>query len=219
MPLTELYEAVRPLLIVPHALLGTLVLLSGVVAFATEKGGRTHMQAGLCFHWALLGNLAMALPLMILKGNTFLLLLSPLSAYLVIAGRRAVLRRRAGSPLLSTFDRGLAVALLLGSVALLAFATMLFADGSGFAPVAAIFGALGARMAWGDWKRRDDASPHPKQWLRDHIGLMGGGFIAGVTAFSSINLQDSELPVFVIWLWPSVLIVPLIVWFTRRDAG
>ena len=217
--MTELYEAVRPLLIVPHALLGSLVLLSGVVAFATKKGSRPHVQAGLCFYWSMLGNIAMALPLMILNSNTFLLLLTPLSVYLVVAGRRAVQRRRTKPPILSTFDRGLALTLLGGSAGLLAFAALLFADGSGFAPVAAAFGALGVKLGWDDWKRRDDASPHPKQWLRDHIGLMGGGFIAGVTAFSSINLHDKGLPVFVIWLGPSALIVPLIVWFTRRDAG
>jgi len=60
------------------------------------------------------------------------------------------------------------------------------------------------------------------QWLFRHIGNMTGGFIASVTAFSAnvLNFMPGALQ----WLWPSLIGVPLIVYWIRTyrkklDAG
>ncbi len=211
------YDALRPWLIVPHGALGTLVLILGVVVLATKKGTPRHVKLGTAFYWAMLGSILLAVPLMLLRSNWFLFLLSILSFYMLVSGRREVQRHKTKTPF-STFDRLLTLVTLVACLGLMGWGIQrLVAHGSGgFTWVFIGLGALGANLARDGWSRRD--GPRSRlAWMEDHAGMMIGCFIAATTAFSSVNLSRvGGVPVWVIWLAPSAVLVPLIVWETRR---
>jgi len=212
------YEALRPWLIVPHGALGGVVLLLGVVVLVTKKGTPQHVKLGRAFYWSMVGSIVLAIPLMLLRGNHFLLLLSILSFYMLVSGRREVQRHKAKAPF-SAFDRGFTLLTLVASVGLVGWGIQrLVTRGSGgFTWVFIGLGALGVNLAWDAWRRRDGPPRHRLAWMEDHVGMMIGCFIAATTAFSSVNLSRvGGIPVWVIWLGPSILLVPLIVRETRR---
>ena len=213
-----MYDTLRPWLVVPHGALGTAVLLLGVVVLATKKGTPQHVRLGRWFYWAMVVSLALAIPLMLLRRNGFLLLVSVLSFYMLVAGRREVQRHKAGTGF-TAFARAFTLATLVACQGLMVWGGWRLATGraGGFGWVFIGIGGLGANLAWDAWKRRDGSPRHRLAWMEDHVGMMIGCFIAAVTAFSSVNLARVEgIPVVVIWLAPAALLVPLVVWETRK---
>jgi len=211
------YDTLRPFFIWPHGLFGGAVLLSGAVAIATKKGSPTHIKAGAVFYWSMLAALVAALPLMILTKNHFLLGLTPLTAYLVIAGRRTVWRRKNGHKVLTPFDRWLALGTATISGALAAYGGYAMTKGSSFGIVAVVLGGIGLLQAGSDWKNRDRKPERATQYVEQHLGYMMAAFIAATTAFSAVNLGRVEaIPTWLTWLWPTVLGTAAITVFTRR---
>ena len=212
-----MYDTLRPWLIVPHGALGAAVLLLGVVVLATKKGTPQHVRLGRWFYWAMMVSVALAIPVMLLSRNWFLLLVSVLSFYMLVAGRREVQRHKEGTGF-TTFDRVFTLATLVSCLGLMAWGgwRLAMGRGGGFGWVFVGIGGLGTNLAWDAWKRRDGPPRHRLAWMEDHVGMMIGCFIAAVTAFSSVNLTRVGLPVFVIWLAPSAFLVPLVVWESRK---
>lgn len=84
--------------------------------------------------------------------------------------------------------------------------------GSDFAIVLLVFGGIGAVFAILDvrgFRRERD----PGAWVGDHVTRMGAGYIATVTAFSSVNFLF--LPTVLRWLWPTLLGTPLLAYLAR----
>ncbi len=48
-------------------------------------------------------------------------------------------------------------------------------------------------------------------WLKVHIGNMLGSYIGAITAFVVNQMEHIPLPPIVMWLGPSVILVPIIV--------
>ena len=212
------YDALRPWLIWPHGVLGIIVLLLGVAVLFLKKGTPTHVRLGKAFYWSMITSVVSALPLMVLRKNWFLLMLSVLSFYMVVAGRREVQRHKAGDAF-SPFDRMFTLATLGTCGALVAIGVLGLVTGrfGGFAWAMLGIGGLGTNLAWDAWKRRDGPPRHRLAWMEDHVGMMMGSFIAATTAFSSVNLpRVGGIPVAVIWLGASVLLVPVIIWWARK---
>lgn len=212
------YETLRPFLIWPHGVLGTVVLILGVVVLVLPKGTPRHAQLGRGFYWSMLGSVAVAVPLMVLRNNWFLLLLSVMSFYMLVSGRREIARHRAGDIPFSAFDRVFTSVTLVSCLSMVGLGVWrgINQGVGGFAAVLIGLGALGTNMAWEGWKRRDGPPRHRLAWMVDHLGMMIGCFIAAVTAFSAVNLSRIDwLPTAVVWLSPSVLLVPLIIRWSR----
>jgi fluoride ion exporter CrcB/FEX len=57
-----------------------------------------------------------------------------------------------------------------------------------------------------------------REWMYGHIGGFLGGYIATVSAFSAVNLTMIK-PIWLQWLWPTIIGVPLIfltIWRLKR---
>jgi hypothetical protein len=52
------------------------------------------------------------------------------------------------------------------------------------------------------------------QWLRNHISGFMGAYIASVSAFSATSLKFISFPLN--FLWPLLVLVPLLLWMQRR---
>jgi hypothetical protein len=53
-------------------------------------------------------------------------------------------------------------------------------------------------------------------WLLAHISGMLGSYIGAITAFTVNNSRNIPLPNIVLWLGPTVFLVPLIIYELRR---
>lgn len=198
-----------------HIISGFTAFFAAPIALAMRKGGASHKAVGKAFVWTMGIATATAFVNSLFIWIPFLLMLSVFSFYNVLVGVRAIRFYRGDKPnALDTAVHGLAII----------FAALLFGYGIyGYATapqnfvwvLSLVFGALGM---FGITKNyRMIRKPHDRAtWMRFHISGMLSGYIAAVTAFSATSLDF--LPGLVQWLWPTVLLTPVIVWHQRRVA-
>ncbi|WP_162991512.1 hypothetical protein [Halostella salina] len=194
-----------------HVLAGVAALGGGAGAIVTRKGGRRHNAAGKLYVLSMAVVVATAVPLSVWTTDPFLLAIAVFSGYLVFGGYRVVARRRAGQTAPTAVDyagHGTMALVGTGMVAWGGWRTV--AGPAGLAPALVVFGGIGVGFAALSLRtlRAPPAARPP--WVTMHIGYMGGGFIATVTAAVTVNL--TFLPPLLRWLGPTAVGVPLIVY-------
>lgn len=209
----------QTLLIAVHIAAGGVALAASTVAVCAVKGGRAHRRAGTAFALAMAVISATAVVLAIVRPSPFLFSVGILSGYLTYAGREAGRgpdrhrRPAAVAAAAAMLVFGLAMA-GVGISALLGVASAQASAGP--VPAAlAVFGAIGAALAIQDLRAgRSAARETPKAQIARHLGRMLGAAIAAWTAFAVVNFRF--LPALVVWLGPTLVVTPLIVYWTRR---
>lgn len=196
-----------------HILAGVAALATAGIAVGSAKGGRLHRRSGNLYTLAMLVTGLSALVLAVLHPNPFLFAVGVFSLYLVFAGWRAAMVRD-GRP--RPLDHAGGVVMALTGLAMLVWGVrgMLAGTGAHLAIPLLAFGSIGLTMAladWRDWARGPIAG---KARIARHLSRMLGGTIATVTAAGVVNL--GFLPDLLVWLGPTVLIVPVIFWWTAR---
>lgn len=202
-------EELHTFALVFHIATGVAALLSGTLILVLPKGTALHRRAGRVFFMALVGVSASAFILSVIRPNPFLFMVGVFTLYQGLSGYRAV-RNKALKP--AWWD---VLVTLMGA----ANAVAMFASGQ---VVLYVFGGISTFLVYGDarWLRSAYTGRPlpPKLWLRRHIGNMMGGYIATVTAFLVVNFASPALGIW-IWLAPTIVGVPLLVWWTRRHAA
>lgn len=197
-----------------HILAGFVALGAGLGAFLTEKGGLYHRRLGMGYVYAMAvvsGTALLLLPLDPTFARQFLALVAIFSFYFAFSGYRVLSRKQPGEDP-ARID-WIAVALLgVSSVGLLVMGALRYLDGSGFAAVLLVFGSIGTVFAISD-VRELRTGLDAGEWVAGHVTRMGAGYIATVTAFSSVNFLF--LPTVVRWLWPTLLGTPLLFYLAR----
>ncbi len=188
-----------------HVLAGVVALLAGLGAIVTRKGRSRHNTAGKVYVAAMGGVVVTAVPLAVFIDNWFLLAVAIFSGYLVCSGYRIIRRRHRQIDRVTRRDY-----LLQGSM-LSAGVVMVAAGGLGavsLGPVLVVFGVIGITLAVRELRtlRQQRGTP----WIDRHITYMGGGYIATVTAATTVNL--TMLPPLARWLGPTAVGTPLIVY-------
>jgi len=201
------------LLTYSHVIAGAISLLAAPVALAVTKGGKPHRLWGKIFFWMMTWVCSTSVIISIYKSRPFLLMLSVLSYFLVVAAYRTLYFK--------TFPRTVKWYDWLYSIISGGF--MLYFIGWGIylkvythesiALLSIMFGLGGLYLV----TKNILSFVHPPMvkhdWLFRHIGYMIGGFIASVTAFSANVLYF--MPGLLQWLWPSLIGVPLIFYWIR----
>lgn len=145
--------------------------------------------------------------------STFLLLTAVFSLYMAGFGYRSLfLKHLAWDARVEAFDwtvAGVGLTVFLG--------TVVYAVATGNIPVG-VFGSIGAATAFRQLRGYANAGHWTKnQWLLNHISGFIASYIAAVSAFSVTSLHF--IPGVISFLWPTVLGVPLIIWWHRRVRG
>jgi len=200
-------------LLVLHIFTGFLALLFGFIAMIVKKGGKVHRLVGKIFFFSMLGVTASALLISLIKKNQFLLFIAIFSFYQNYMGYRA-LKEKSLEPLPIDW-----LVLIVGSV------NALFMLCS-FNIVLMVFGTINLLLVSGNFRvnillGRKKALP-PLTWLKRHIGMMIGAYIATVTAFIVVNdkwFVSPLVPSWLPWLLPTIVLGPLIVYFTKKFTG
>ncbi len=208
-------ETLMKIMLVVHVITGFTGFFVAPVALAVKKGGNAHRQWGKVFFWSMTGAAGSALVMAPYKQNWFLTLVAVFSFYMAFSGYRAVYRKnvrnRSEIPLIDWVISGLNA---LFAVGLLILGIRLLPDAFGY--ISIVFGYIGLTYTRRDLHFFQRPVENKKQWLVNHITGMMGGYIAAVSAFSAVNLGFSWMPTVIQWLWPTMLGVPVIFYFTSQ---
>ncbi|KPQ06782.1 MAG: putative membrane protein (DUF2306) [Rhodobacteraceae bacterium HLUCCA12] len=195
-----------------HILAGVAALAAAGVAIASTKGGRMHRRSGNAYALAMLITGTTALVLAIIHPDAFLFAVGLFSLFLVFTGWRAAMVRD-GRPRWPDHAAGAVMA--LAGLGMLGWGLVgILGGATSQAVIVLAFGSIGLTMALADWRDWTRAPITGKARIARHLGRMLGGTIATITAAGVVNL--GFLPDLLVWLGPTVLITPVIVWWTAR---
>lgn len=189
-----------------HIASGILSLVSGLIAILSKKGLKVHRLSGMIFFISMLVVAASAIFISILKSNQFLLLIGIFAFYQDYSGFRAIRNKQLKPSWLDWF-----VLIVAGVNAFFMIYSMNL--------VLMVFGGICSYLVIGSVRifiLTVRGKEIPKLlWLSRHIGMMLGAYIATLTAFLVVNVRRFE-PAWLPWLLPSMIGVPLILYWTRK---
>ncbi len=196
-----------------HILAGSVALLAAVIPVVTKKGGTNHVRAGRVYALAMTMVFVTALPLAVLGADIFLLIIAIFSFYLVFAGWRFA-RNSGGKPLWVDW---MAVSIMaVTGLGMWAYGVVLGLSGDSMWASLAVFGTIAIALGLADAQYHRKWSDSTDQRIQRHLTNMLAGTIATITAVAVVN-SDLE-PAWIVWVTPTVLITPLIVWWNIRIA-
>jgi uncharacterized membrane protein YwzB len=189
-----------------HISAGFTALFAGTLVQLFKKGTLTHRRLGLVFYYAMLMTGASALWLAFIRESEFLFCIGVFALYQTLSGKRAIENKSLNPTWLDYF------------LSFIAFANgvyMIFTLNI----VLVVFGALCTSLAvqdgWLYLKLRRGKELEKNAWLRKHIGMMMGSYIATFTAFLVVNINDFE-PAWLLWLSPTFVFVPVMSVYQRK---
>ena len=218
-------EYLIPWILRLHAAAGGLALLVAPLAMLVSKGGAWHRRWGRIYFFSMIAVCATAIFLAIVHPDNFwLALVSVFSFHLVASGYRVLYLKKLHEGL-----KPLAVDLWLHGVAgvinggllIWGLSHLLMGQKDTKAILFSVFGLIGSLMVFTNLQRFYKRKHDKREWFFGHISGMLGGYVATVSAFSAVNLSMIR-PVWLQWLWPTLVGVPLIAlwkfYYRRRFA-
>ena len=194
-----------------HILAGTIALLAAVFAICSEKGKKIHINAGRTYYWGMAGIFLTALPMSIITSNVFLFLIAFFSFYLAFAGRRFAQNRKGIASIVDWIAVGLMIAAGLGMWVLAVF---YYIEINSQYITLTIFGFIAIALGYTDYKTYKQQEATGNKRIARHLTDMLAGTIALVTAVLVVNI-DME-PQWLPWILPTVILVPLIIWWNWK---
>ncbi len=195
-----------------HILGGSIGLISGTIVLILKKEDKIHKKIGSIFFWGM--NLAglCSFVLAVIHPNRFLFIVGIFTLYMNLTARIYLKFKRVGSEI-NFIDSILTIGMLVA-------ATFFVIDGvrtvteDSFGWVLLSFAFISLRFVIADYMFFKGKSKFANQWLLSHLQRMIGTYIASITAFLVVNIDFK--PAFVIWLAPTVILVPLIIYWSRK---
>lgn len=206
------------ILLVVHVLAGFISLTAAIVATLSKTldlAHRWHVYSGTVFFWGMLVIFVTAIPLSIIRPNTFLFLIAILSFYFALAGWRYATNRR-GNP--RPLDWASAGAMVVAAIAMLIYGIFLLNRGNSNGITMIILGGIGASLSLADVNSLRQGGAKGPERIARHLTMMLAGAIATTTAFVVTNFNFS--PGYILWLAPTFLITPIIlIWAKKIREG
>jgi hypothetical protein len=208
--------AVNALLAV-HVGAGFLALTGAIIATATmffDFPHKWHVFSGKMFVFGMAGIVVTAIPITLIKSNYPLLLIAVFSGYLALAGWRYA-KNRTGVP--NTIDWVRVGVMTASSILMLIYGAWMIHRGDLNGIMMIVFGSIGGGLCLFDTYTLRTGRAKGKTRVALHLTMMLSGLIATVTAFAAVNFTFE--PLFVVWLTPTLLITPIIVWWNMKIEG
>lgn len=194
-----------------HILSGATALLTAVIPVLTKKGGINHVRAGRVYALAMTVVFLTALPLAVLGGDVFLLIIAVFSFYLVFAGWRFA-RNRGAKPLWVDWTSTSIMAAT--GLAMWVYSAVIGLSGDSSWITLVVFGTIALALSLVDAQYHRRWSESAATRIQRHLTNMLAGTIATITAVAVVNVSFD--PAWIIWIAPTALITPLIVWWNIR---
>ncbi len=204
------------LLIYSHVFCGVLVLALGMVNLLNRKGTASHLLIGKIYVAAMWWICLSAIFIIsFYRFSGFLMVIAVLTFYSTFVGVRVLRRKKPGTEQL--YDWLVAGLTAVFGVSLFGYGLYYFYIKGGFhafALLCVIFGFITGNAALRDIQFFIKRHLTDKQWwLRQHIGAMGGSYIAATTAAAVQNghvfFPDGDFT-WTLWLLPTIIGSPII---------
>jgi len=196
-----------------HVIAGGLALIFGLLAIVYRRKTKTHKPLGRIYFWSMGFIFVSALYMASVKFNLFLLGVAFFSYYSCLTAFRALrLKRLHMGQKPALMDWSIELVFSLAHLSFVIYAVLHLVHGNfSIGLVALVFGLLGLSGNWGTYKRFTTKPEYKNFWLLTHLGGMLGSYIAAITAFAVNNSRWIPVPEIILWLGPTVLIVPFII--------
>lgn len=205
-------------LLLVHVIVAIVALLSGALAIVLKGNTPRHKPVGRIYFWSMTLVFITATIISVAKNLQFLFLIGIFTYYATLVAYRALklknLHLGQKPKPIDWIIEGIAGLTFLGMVL---FAILVYyQSGNGQAIIPLVFGLMGM---WGVYRNLSVFIKGPSQslyWLRKHIGHMCGSYIGAITAFT-VN-QSAHIPLnpIVLWLGPTLIITPIIIWELKK---
>jgi len=201
-----------------HIACGVTAFVCAPVALATVKGGPAHRRWGKIYFWAMAGVAATAMVLSVMLPIIFLALVAVFSFYAAYTAYRVLYLKKlaTGETKPRWFDWAAGGVTFVASLALALLGALRPALVQNMGIVSIVFGLLGMRLGYGTLRMYWKPPTEKMFWWYQHMGGMIGSYIAAMTAFSSVNLGQFFGNAWWVWLWPTMIGVPVIFFWTAK---
>ena len=205
------------ILLAIHIFFGGVGLFCGTLNIIRKKGDKPHFLVGKLFLISMIINAVAGFVMSIMHQNLFLLIVAVFSFYMVCTGQRILslknlLKNQKPKPI----DYGLTFGMLLFGSGFIVYGIYLVLHQNYFGTVMLVFGAISISFVRTDLRLYQGIAQHKNYWLLVHLQRMIGAYIASVTAFI-VTVNQFGFGI-VAWLLPTVILVPLIVKWSRQHA-
>lgn len=201
-----------------HVLAGTGSLLFGAIAILLKRNTPKHKPIGKIYFWCMTVVFITSMYLSVFRSNLFLFLVGVFTYYAICISYRSLkLKELNITQKPALIDWIIEVIAAAAFVGMIGFAIAYYLKHQSMeAVIPLFFGVLGFVGGIKNVRRLKAIPQEKNEWLRVHIGNMCGSYIGAITAFF-VN-QGEYIPVspIVLWLGPTILIVPIIIIETKK---
>ncbi|MEZ4755538.1 MAG: hypothetical protein R2817_01785 [Flavobacteriales bacterium] len=201
-----------------HQLAGILAFVVAPLAMAAAKGSQAHRRWGKLFFYSMLVVCLTAILAGIVRPNPLMALVAIFSFHLAASGYRSLaLKKLHEGQRMAKWDfilHGTAAVVNLG-ILLWGTLNLAFGRADDAGIIFTAFGILGLFLVWRNVHQFYKRSVDKREWVYMHMSGSIGAYIATVSAFSAVNLNFIK-PMWLQWLWPTIIGVPLLLWWMRR---
>jgi hypothetical protein len=203
------------ILLIIHVIGGTLGLLAGSYIMIAKKGDKNHQRIGKVFAINMLGAGISSLALAMMHRNDFLFAVGVFTIYLAGTGWRYLFLKNLSNGQKPTWmDWFLMLFMSLASILFLVMAAQNLLDKNYFGIIILLFAWRGITFVIQDYKTYNGIITTKNYWLIYHLQRMTGAYIASLSAFLVLNAPNAFS--FVPWILPTIILVPLIIKWTRK---
>lgn len=205
-------ETVLNTSLIIHVASGFTALLSGLIIFILKKGGRNHKTIGRVFFYAMLLVVFSAIVVAVINSNLFLILIAGFSLFMNYSGYRSIKNKSLKPNFLDW------TILIIGTVN-----TFLMIYSMNI--ILMVFGGISVALVIKEFRtfiKTTRNQPIPKMaWLKRHIGMMMGTYLATITAFivtagPRTSWYEMIQPQWLPWVLPTIILTPMIAFYTRK---
>lgn len=205
--------------LVLHIVGGTVGLLTGMVTMLRRKGDKNHKLTGKVFYVSMLMTGISSLVLSCLHPNYFLCMVGVFTLYMVITGQRYLKHKQQKHNETKRVEWTITMLMLLAGLLFVGIGILTIIKSNLIGLVFIAFGSIGLLFVRQDFKNYTNQTTIKQYWLVGHLQRMTGSFIAALTAFLVVNDLPHQIPGFVYWLLPTVILTPLIIkWSNKYGA-
>lgn len=204
-------------LLISHVLAGSIALITAFSALSTKKGSSKHVYFGRIYSGAMFYVVIGAFVLSVIRPNPFLFAIGLFSGYLVWTGFR---RARYKNATLNKIDKITTFIGLLIIFVLLCYGLFILLTKKSIGIVLIFFGLGMITFVMEDFKALKIELYKSKYRIANHLQRMLGGTIATITAVLVQQLvpriQNSQIPEFIIWIGPTLVLTPFIFYWSKK---
>ena len=197
--------------IVLHVIAGCGALIIGALAIILKKNTPKHKPIGKLYFWCMTIVFISSIFVSIVKGLLFLFMIGIFTYYATLIAYRALkLKNLHNGQKPHIIDWLIEIIAGITFLGMVVFAILLLSNQNDGGYVAMFFGVLGVIGVYRNVKKFITGQTESMYWLKKHIGNMCGSYIGAITAFTVNQADHIPLNPIILWIGPTVIIVPII---------